>query len=117
MSKGKFALGALFGALSGFVAGVLTAPKSGKETRDELKATAQKKREEVMAESGKVKTVATEKAQEVRTKAEEVVGDVKAKTEEVIEDVTEKATEFKGRAEQAIEGAKKGFAKKPTTKK
>lgn len=33
----KLAMGALVGAAAGFVAGVLLAPKSGKETRDDLK--------------------------------------------------------------------------------
>ena len=40
MSKGKFALGALIGATAGLVAGLLTAPKSGKDTRADLKAKA-----------------------------------------------------------------------------
>lgn len=40
MSKGKFALGALFGAAAGAVAALLTAPKSGKETRQDLKKKA-----------------------------------------------------------------------------
>lgn len=33
----KFALGAIFAATVGFVVGILTAPKSGKETRKDLK--------------------------------------------------------------------------------
>ena len=40
MTIGKFALGALIGAAAGLVAGILTAPKSGKETRADLKAKA-----------------------------------------------------------------------------
>lgn len=32
----KFALGALIGGVAGFVTGILTAPKSGKETRADL---------------------------------------------------------------------------------
>ena len=35
--KGKFGLGLLLGAAVGAVAGILTAPKSGKETREDLK--------------------------------------------------------------------------------
>mgnify|MGYP001507925177 FL=1 len=37
MSK-KLAFGAIIGAVAGIVAGGLTAPKSGKETRADLKA-------------------------------------------------------------------------------
>lgn len=33
----KFALGALFAGVVGFIVGILTAPKSGKETREDLK--------------------------------------------------------------------------------
>lgn len=36
----KWALGALMAAVVGFVAGILTAPKSGKETREDIKNTA-----------------------------------------------------------------------------
>lgn len=38
----KLAIGALVGAAAGFVAGILTAPKSGKETRQDIKSTANK---------------------------------------------------------------------------
>lgn len=43
MSKnngGKWAVGALFGIIAGYIAGILTAPKSGKETREDIKNTA-----------------------------------------------------------------------------
>ena len=36
----KIAIGAAFAALAGYVAGILTAPKSGKETRADIKHTA-----------------------------------------------------------------------------
>lgn len=37
-STGHFVLGAIFGMALGAIAGVLSAPKSGKETRAEIKA-------------------------------------------------------------------------------
>lgn len=41
MSKSKkFALGTLFAAVAGYIAGVLTAPKSGRETRADIKTAA-----------------------------------------------------------------------------
>jgi gas vesicle protein len=101
MSKAKFALGAIFGAAAGFVAGILTAPKSGKETRAEIKEKATE-----------YKDVAGKKAEEVKTKAEAVANDVKTKTTEVVEDVKEKAEDLKARTERAVEGAKKGFNSK-----
>jgi gas vesicle protein len=36
----KWAIGAIVAAAAGFVAGILTAPKSGKETREDIKNTA-----------------------------------------------------------------------------
>src|SRR3954468_7201021 len=36
----KFALGAIIAAAAGYLAGILTAPKSGKETREDIKTTA-----------------------------------------------------------------------------
>lgn len=60
MKKGtNVAFGAIIGAAVGMVAGMLTAPKSGKETRDEL-----------------------------LFKAEEIGDDVRTKVSEVIESVT-----------------------------
>ncbi len=44
--RGKFALGALFAAVAGFVAGILTAPKSGRETRQDIKDAATKTKSE-----------------------------------------------------------------------
>lgn len=91
MSKANFALGALIGAAAGVVAGILTAPKAGKETRADLK----KKADELKVE-------ATKKAQIAKQKTTEVVGDV-----------SEKAVEYKERGSHAVtgavEGAKKGF--------
>lgn len=46
MIKGKFVLGTVLGAVAGVVAGVLTAPKSGEETRADLKAKAAELKEE-----------------------------------------------------------------------
>lgn len=48
MSKraGKFAIGAAVAAAAGYVTGILTAPKSGKETREDIKEGAIKARTE-----------------------------------------------------------------------
>ena len=109
MAKGKFALGALFGIATGFAAGLLSAPKSGKETREELKEAAIKAKKTVVSEAEKAKASAAKKADEAKLKAEETVSEVKTKAEEVVEDVTDRAVDFKARAERAVEGAKQGF--------
>lgn len=117
MSKGKFAVGALVAAAAGFVAGILTAPKSGKETREDLKYAALKAKDTVVAEAEKAKDVAVKKSKEAQGKAEEVYKDVRGKAEDVAGDVVEKATDLKDRTAQAVEGAKKGFKKNPKAKK
>ena len=94
MSKGKFALGAIFGAAAGMIAGLLTASKSGKETRADIKAKA-----------NDIKGQAVNKGAELRDKAEDIVDDVK-----------DRATDLKDRTENAVKGAKKGFQQKKTKK-
>lgn len=41
-STKRWAFGAVFAAVAGYIAGILTAPKSGKETRQDIKETAEK---------------------------------------------------------------------------
>lgn len=94
MSKGKFVLGALIGAVAGVVAGVLTAPKSGKETRADLKL----------------------KAEELKGQADTTATQAKAKADAVVTDALSRADEMKRRTENAVEGAKEGFNKKPSSR-
>jgi len=90
MSKGKFAAGTIFGAIAGVIAGILTAPKSGKETRADLKL----------------------KADEIKGGAVEKTDDLKGKASEVVKDVKVAAEDLKVRAERAVDGAKEGFNSK-----
>lgn len=87
MSKGKFAIGALIGVAAGFIAGIVTAPKSGIETRSDLKAKANEIKDDVLKKTEKVTAEAQETASDLKNKAEEL----------------------KTRTERAVEGAKKGF--------
>jgi gas vesicle protein len=87
--KGKFALGALFGAAAGVITGFLTAPKSGKETRADIKRKA-----------GEVKDGATAK-----------VGEVKSKAGAATANVRSEADKLKKRTANAVSGAREGFNK------
>lgn len=64
MAKSRLALGAIIGAAVGVVAGVLTAPKSGKEVRADIVDKADELRDKAAAKKAelvdKVKTVADE---------------------------------------------------------
>lgn len=70
----KFALGAVIGIAAGVIAGLLTAPKSGKETRADLKQKA-----------AELKDKAADKAEHVIDKVE----DYKERGEQVASDVVE----------------------------
>ncbi|MDQ2973045.1 MAG: YtxH domain-containing protein [bacterium] len=50
-NKGKVAVGAFLGVVSGLVAGLLFAPKSGKETREDIKTAASKVVDKVQKEA------------------------------------------------------------------
>ena len=104
MSKGKLALGAFVGAVAGFISGVLLAPKSGKETRDEIK-------KDVL----KVKATAVKDAEELKSKATKVANEVSDKVKEVSEDATTKAKEVKGHFEKAVDSSQKTLSTKPKT--
>lgn len=90
MSKGKFAVGALFGAIAGFVAGIVSAPKSGEETCADIKVRADGIKSDI---TGKAEYVASE------------AGDIR-------DDIKSKANDLKTRTGRAVEGAKKGFFSK-----
>jgi len=102
MKKGKFALGTLVGAAAaGLATGILTAPKSGKETRADIKNKAGEVKDKAVAEV----TVLSEKADKMATEA-------KANVKEIVKEVETKATDLKERADYAVKGAKKGFFEK-----
>ena len=79
MSKGRFAIGAIIGTAAGLIAGLLTAPKSGKETRADIKQKAVDLKEN-----------AEQKADKIRKRTEEVAGDLKDDFDELRDRVAEK---------------------------
>lgn len=105
MAKGKkFGIGVILGALVGVITGFLTAPKSGKETRQdikdkakEVKGTAERKLKDAHKELAKL-------SDEAKVKAKELQG--KAKDE--MDDLSKKADDLKDRAKSAITSIKSG---------
>ena len=89
MSKGKFVLGAVLGAAAGVGAGLLTAPKSGKETRTDLKKKAH------------------ELKQDAATKGDEL----RAKGEKVYYEARDAARDLHDRSDRALRSARDEFAK------
>jgi gas vesicle protein len=80
-STKRFALGTIFAAVIGYVAGILTAPKSGKETREDIK----------------------EGVKHGIVEAEKQLKQLHTQLNEVIEEAKTKAIEFKGKALDELE--------------
>lgn len=95
--KGKnFALGALFAAIAGFVAGILTAPKSGKETRADIKNAANASVTEAEKQLKKLHTQLNTMIKDVKSEAESAKGKAKTQIDEAMskaQTVREKARE------------------------
>ncbi|HUD08016.1 MAG TPA: YtxH domain-containing protein [Candidatus Saccharimonadales bacterium] len=77
----KWALGTIFAAVGGFVAGILTAPKSGKETRQDIKNAAETSVAEAEKELKKLHTQLNELLTEAHSKFEVVGGKTKEQFE------------------------------------
>lgn len=91
MAKGKGFLAVIAATVGGFAAGVLLAPKSGKETRDELRAKAEAKR----GEAKKKFDDASDLAKKGRKEAEAVAQNARAHAGEVFTDAKERAASLR----------------------
>lgn len=112
-SAKKWAVGAAVAGIAGYVAGVLTAPKSGKETRSDIKNTA-----------NQAKTDAEKKLKEVHSELSKVLGDVKTKGDELKgkakEEFTtglDKAKAAKEKVREVLSALHDGDAEDPELKK
>jgi gas vesicle protein len=93
----KFALGAVLAAAAGYVAGILTAPKSGKETREDIKDVAEHGLSEAEKQLKKLHTELNTVLDEAKTKAGELKGKGQAelgKAMDAAKMVKEKAREL-----------------------
>jgi gas vesicle protein len=107
MAKAKVLLGTIIGVAAGFVAGVLTAPKSGNDTRAALKAKAEVKKNEAIAKGKDVRHKAGDAAEVAVTKAEKVVG----QTADKVVSVTEKAADVVVDTTKELKAKSRGVAK------
>jgi gas vesicle protein len=73
----RFALGAILAALGGYLAGILTAPKSGKETRKDIKDTAEKTISEAERRLKKLHTQMNELLAEAKKRTASLTGKAK----------------------------------------
>ncbi|MDQ5969707.1 MAG: hypothetical protein QG593_224 [Patescibacteria group bacterium] len=104
MAKRRFGLGIIIGAIAGVVAGLLTAPKSGKETREDIKNKAMD-----------VKGVAERKLKDAHKELCELSDEAKKKTIKLqgkaakeLEELISKADTLKDKIKIAITSIKSG---------
>lgn len=103
MAKGKkLGLGILIGAAAGLVTGLLTAPKSGKETRQdikdkakEVKGSAERKLKDAHKELIKLSDEAKLKAKSLQGKAKDEMNELSVKADELKERVKNAITSIK----------------------
>lgn len=103
-NKGKFALGAAIAGAVGYVAGILTAPKSGKETRHDIADATKKGIAEVEKQLKNLHTEIDHLLEEAKKKA----GELKGKVREEIDSLIENASKAKEKAREALSGSHEG---------
>jgi gas vesicle protein len=111
-SAKKWAVGAAVAGVAGYVAGVLTAPKSGKETRKDIKNTAVKVKSEAEKKLKETHSELNKVLEQVKDKGEELSG--KAKTE--FTEIIEKARDAKEKARDMLSALHEGDADEPELK-
>lgn len=104
--KRKLAIGSAMAATAGYLAGVLTAPKSGLETRKDLRAAAERSRVEAEKE---LKQLHTELGKVIKD-AKAGGGKLGAKAQAELNDLVEKAKVTKEKTREVISAVHEGDA-------
>jgi len=102
----KLAIGAAVAGAAGYLAGILTAPKSGKETRDDIASTAQKGITEAEKELKKLHTELDKVLGEAKSRS----GDLSGRTQKELNDLMTKAKDTKEKAREMLSVIHEGTA-------
>ncbi len=84
----RLALGTIFAAIAGYVTGILTAPKSGKETRQDIKTAAEQGMAEAEKQLKKLHTQMNDLLSEAKTKLTSLKGTAQKDLQGAIDKVT-----------------------------
>lgn len=112
-STKKFALGTVIAAAAGYIAGILTAPKSGKETREDIKTATEQGISEAEKQLKKLHT----ELNSVIADATVIAKDVKGKAQDDIQKATETARAVKEKARELLSAVHEGQADDKDLKK
>ncbi|HSW37267.1 MAG TPA: YtxH domain-containing protein [Candidatus Saccharimonadales bacterium] len=102
----RFALGTMIAGVAGYMAGILTAPKSGKQTRDEIKDAANQSMHEAEKQLKALHTELNKLLEEAKSKGSNVSD--KAQTE--LKDLVDKAKDTKEKAREMLSALHEGGA-------
>jgi X-X-X-Leu-X-X-Gly heptad repeat protein len=100
----RFALGTIFAAGAGYIAGILTAPKSGRETRDDIANAAKKSALETEKQLKHVLSELNDGLTQVQDKA----GNLNDRAHKEADRLIGQAKETKGRVRELISGIHEG---------
>jgi len=113
---GAFLKGLLIGGVIGAVVGILYAPKSGRETREdigrkaeELVAKAKEEYEQALEKSRKTYETAVSRLKKIEEAAREKVGELEAKAGTMVEKGKESLEDNKGRLKRAIDAGVEAY--------
>jgi gas vesicle protein len=106
----RLAIGSTLAAVAGYVAGLLTAPKSGKETRKDIKKAADKSMAEAEKDLKKLHTELDKVIKQARTQAKSKGGKLSAKAQKELDSLVEKAKDTKEKAREVISAVHNGDA-------
>lgn len=113
IKKSKIVIATAVAAAGGYVAGILTAPKSGKQTRKDISKKASKAKTEGEKQ---LKNLHSELSDVVK-KAEKILGTNKAKASKGFKDAFSKAEETKSKAKMLLSALHDGDVDDPDLKK
>ncbi|HOH73072.1 MAG TPA: YtxH domain-containing protein [Syntrophales bacterium] len=113
---GDFLKGVLIGGVIGAVVGILYAPKSGRETREdigrkaeELVAKAKEEYEQALEKSRKTYETAVSRLKKIEETAREKVGELEAKAGTMVEKGKESLEDNKSRLKRAIDAGVEAY--------
>ncbi len=102
----KFAIGAAIAGTAGYLAGVLSAPKSGRETRDDIKDATSRGVSEAEKDLKKLHTQLGKLLGEAKDKSSDLTG----KTQQELTDLLDKAKDTKEKAREMLSAIHEGSA-------
>lgn len=100
----NLAIGAAIAGAAGYVAGILTAPKSGKETRNDLKDAAEKGLTEAEKDLKKLHTELGKVLEDVKDQGDKLGG----RAQKDLNDLLEKAKDTKEKAREILSAFHEG---------